>query len=512
MDSCVDALSTVLEVGGHDTELATRACSGLESAFFQRQLQDAMEEPQEGTMDVQSPVDVLFLWACSALVFMMQAGFAMLCVGSVRVKNAKNILLKNIIDGCAAALVFYFIGYGLAYGTDSDGNGNPFIGIGDFALAETGKNRLWHGWFFQWAFCAAAATIVSGSVAERCKFEAYILYSVFITGFMYPVVVHWIWAEHGWLSAFNEKPLFGVGVVDFAGCLVVHFVGGASGFIGAAILGPRKGRFDANGKVVETDRFGAHSAPLVCLGTFLLWVGWYGFNPGSALAISSVDAMELVTRSAVTTTLAAGAAGVTTVIWIKYRTGVFDMVALCNGILAGLVSITSGCASVAPWAAVLIGIAAAILFNLAEEAILKFAKVDDPLSASAMHGAIGIFGVLMPPLFGKESHVLQSTGWTLEGLPSKNAAKGLFYGGDGRMLGATIVGILAVSAWVFVFMTLFFFALKKANMLRVTEEDEDAGMDVTKHGGLAYNNQVSNLAQVLGNSRVSPGDGGEDKA
>lgn len=507
MDACVDALSTVLEVGGHDTNVATQACSGLQSAFFEQPSSRQLTQDMGGSVgELTAAVDVMFLWICGVLVFMMQAGFAMLCVGSIRVKNAKNILLKNIIDGCIAAILFYFIGYGLAYGENKDGTGNPFIGSGDFALEMTGKAGGWHGWFFQWAFAAAATTIVSGSVAERCKFEAYALYSVFITGFLYPVVVHWVWAGHGWLSVGNDEPLFGVGMIDFAGCLVIHFVGGFTGFIGAYILGPRSGRFDAEGKVVETDRFGAHSAPLVCLGTFLLWVGWYGFNPGSALAIANQASWELVTRSAVTTTMAAASAGVTTIFWVKYRTGLYDMIALCNGILAGLVSITAGCSSVAPWAAFIIGIPAAILFNLAEEAILVYAKVDDPLSASAMHGVVGIYGLLMPTLFGKESHVLQVLGKTVADMPSTNSAKGLFYGGDGRLLGAAIVGLLAVAAWVGVLMTAFFLVLKHMNMLRVPEDDENVGMDISKHGGLAYNSRPSDIAQKINNSRVSPAD------
>ena len=215
------------------------------------------------------------------LVFFMQAGFAMLCAGSVRSKNVMNILLKNVMDACVGAVAFYIFGFGVAYGVPDAGEaGNSFIGSGNWALSETHFSN-WQFFLFQWAFSAAAATIVSGSVAERTHFGAYLAYSFLLTAFVYPTVAHWVWDEYGWLSAFNAEPLYQTGMIDFAGSGVVHMVGGFSGLMGAIIVGPRTYRFDASGRPVAMP---GHNASLVVIGTFILWFGWYGFNPGSMLA------------------------------------------------------------------------------------------------------------------------------------------------------------------------------------------------------------------------------------
>jgi len=247
-----------------------------------------------------------FLLTSAYLVFFMQAGFAMLCAGSVRSKNTKNILIKNVLDACVGAFAWFIFGYGFAFGTTEGHKPNSFLGSGNFAMKGISDSYGVAFYLFQWAFSAAAATIVSGSVAERTKFEAYLGYSFFLTAFVYPAVVHWSWTETGWLGPWRENgaKLLGSGMLDFAGSGVVHMTGGIAGLMGAWIVGPRTGRFAPDGRV---NPMPGHSAPLVVLGTFILWVGWYGFNPGSQLAI--VAGSRVVARTAVTTTLAAAGGG-----------------------------------------------------------------------------------------------------------------------------------------------------------------------------------------------------------
>ena len=314
----------------------------------------------------------------------MQTGFAMLCAGSIRAKNVKNIMLKNILDAAFGAIGFFTIGYGLAFGGDTEAV--TFVGTSAFGLRgiETSGYAFF---FFQFAFAASAATIVAGTVAERCKMSAYICYSFFLTSFVYPVIVHSIWSANGFLSAFSGDPFRGVGVVDFAGSGVVHLVGGTTAFVAAIVLGPRRGRFhDEDGNPLENPAaFPPHSVALQVLGTFLLWFGWYvsasrqriafdypltfrpshccryGFNPGSALMIANPASAETASLAAVTTTMA-GAAGAisgvfTDAIIEGKRTGEvsYDLTMCMNGALAGLVAVTSGCATVPAWAAIVIG-------------------------------------------------------------------------------------------------------------------------------------------------------------
>lgn len=259
-----------------------------------------------------------FLLHSAALVFIMQAGFAMLCAGSVRSKNTVNILLKNVLDACVGTICFYLIGFGVAYGRGSNGESNSFIGMGSFALhdfaplagmptsggyLERVASQGWSFFLFQWTFAAATATIVSGSMAERTTIVSYLAYSIFLTSFVYPVLAHWVWDSAGWLSAFNSSPLLGTGMFDFAGSGVVHMTGGFAGLTGAYFVGPRIGRFGPDG---TPEDMRGHSQPLVVLGTFILWFGWYGFNPGSYLITDSAIASEVIARTAVTTTMAAG--------------------------------------------------------------------------------------------------------------------------------------------------------------------------------------------------------------
>lgn len=421
----------------------------------------------------------------------MQAGFALLEAGSVRAKNTKNILIKNLMDGCLGALVWYFIGYHLAYGTKDSCKGgsdcNGFVGNGadvfmnkaaELApLGNAGSGHYYAGWMFQWAFAAAASTIVSGAVAERCKFGAYLAYTAALTGVIYPVVVNWGWSAHGWLSPWTgTEPYLGAnGMIDFAGSGIVHMTGGVAALVGAIFLGPRTGRFSPSGECIDMP---GHSSVLVALGTFILWFGWYGFNPVSTLAF---EYMETAARVAVTTTLGAAAGGVTALSIHYGFTKSLDVGPMCNGILAGLVSITGNCVVIEPWAAALIGaIGAAIYYGFS--ALLKKLKIDDPLDASSVHGACGAWGVIAAGLFAKQKYVLNDYG--AEGGADDYGA---LYGGGGKQLGNQIAGVVAIIAWVGFTSSVLFGVLKYAGMLRVPVEEEEVGLDTSHHGGNAYN-------------------------
>lgn len=421
----------------------------------------------------------------------MQAGFALLEAGSVRAKNTKNILIKNLMDGCLGALVWYFIGYHLAYGTKDSCKGgsdcNGFVGNGadvfmnkaaELApLGNAGSGHYYAGWMFQWAFAAAASTIVSGAVAERCKFGAYLAYTAALTGVIYPVVVNWGWSAHGWLSPWTgTEPYLGAnGMIDFAGSGIVHMTGGVAALVGAIFLGPRTGRFSPSGECIDMP---GHSSVLVALGTFILWFGWYGFNPVSTLAF---EYMETAARVAVTTTLGAAAGGVTALSIHYGFTKSLDVGPMCNGILAGLVSITGNCVVIEPWAAALIGaIGAAIYYGFS--ALLRKLKIDDPLDASSVHGACGAWGVIAAGLFAKQKYVLNDYG--AEGGADDYGA---LYGGGGKQLGNQIAGVVAIIAWVGFTSSVLFGVLKYAGMLRVPVEEEEVGLDTSHHGGNAYN-------------------------
>jgi Amt family ammonium transporter len=440
--------------------------------------QDALDAQ---VTELTTGLDTAYMLLSAFLVFLMQAGFAMLCAGSVRSKNVKNILIKNVLDACVGCMAFYFFGWGVAYGVDADGKGNDFIGAGSFFLADNttaggGAFTNWKGFIFQWAFAAAAATITSGAMAERTQFAAYLGYSFLLTAFVYPVVVHWVWDGNGWLSAWGETNK--QAVIDFAGSGVVHMTGGVAGLMGAMIVGPRTGRFGADGK---PNPMPGHNAALVVLGTFILWVGWYGFNPGSQLAIAGVTNAEVTSRVAVITTLAAAAGGVTAMILHYALYGVWDLIAVCNGVLGGLVSITAGCPVIEPYAAVLAGIGGAVVVWATGKLLLKL-KIDDPLEAFAVHGACGAFAVIFVGLFATEEYVLQAYG-----TPWGKVEYGLFLGGSGALLGNQILEVVVITLWVSVTLGGFFFAMKQAGLLRSSAEEEALGLDESKHGGSAYN-------------------------
>jgi Amt family ammonium transporter len=432
-------------------------------------------------------INTFFLLWAGANVFLMQSGFAMLCAGSVRSKNVKNIMLKNLLDACGGAVGFWSIGYALAYG-GAEPTSKGFIGDKGFFMAEgfTESGAL-IGWYFQFAFAATAATIVAGTVAERCKMQAYIMYSLFLTGFVYPVVVYAIWGSSGFLTAFNEDALFGVGMVDFAGSGVVHMTGGYTAMVAAIILGPRKGRFhDADGNVLEKPvNFPPHSVALQVLGTFILWFGWYGFNPGSALAIGNSGSADVAALCAVTTTLAAASGAVSALftdsILNNMATGEteYDLTMAMNGCLGGLVAITAGCSVVDIWASVIIGIIGGWVYIIGSKTLVKF-KIDDAVDAVPVHFFNGIWGVVAAGLFATEANM--SLAYSVE----DSSKAGAFYGGDGSLLAANVCGVLFIIAWVTAIMGPFFFVLKVAGLFRVDPLEEDVGLDISHHKGSAY--------------------------
>ncbi|GLI64229.1 hypothetical protein VaNZ11_007427 [Volvox africanus] len=442
--------------------------------------------------EVSDSLDVAFMLYNSYLVFMMQLGFAVLCAGSLRSKNCMNILLKNVLDSCVGAIGFYLFGYAFAYGLKPHDASNGFIGNWNFALSYTTKASHedsddfatfgWHNFFFQWSFCAAATTILSGAVAERCNFVAYLLYSFFLSSFVYPVVVHWVWSPHGWLSASNtvhdgNASILRVGAVDFAGSGVVHMTGGFASLMGAWIIGPRVGRFAADGSVNEMK---GHSATLVVMGTFLLWFGWFGFNPGSNLVIASATATRIVSRVAVCTAMSGGAGGVGMLLYKYVTTHSWDTVGTCNGVLAGLVAVTSGCAVLEPWAAIICGLVAAVVFCIVDHFTLYVLKVDDPVSAFPLHGGVGMFGVLFTGLLARADYVQEVYGSTEWGSTAKEGKRyGILYGGHGQILLAQFVEVLSIIGWSCFMMGTFFYTLNKFGLLRVSVDAELAGLDIT---------------------------------
>ncbi|KAK4266248.1 hypothetical protein QN277_027198 [Acacia crassicarpa] len=437
--------------------------------------------------DTTFAVDNTFLLFSAYLVFSMQLGFAMLCAGSVRAKNTMNIMLTNVLDAAAGGLFYYLFGFAFAFGAPS----NVFIGRHSFGLTDFPSRDFDYSYFlYQWAFAIAAAGITSGSIAERTQFVAYLIYSSFLTGFVYPVVSHWIWSSDGWANAGRSDPLFGSGAIDFAGSGVVHMVGGIAGLWGALIEGPRIGRFDHSGQPVSLR---GHSATLVVLGTFLLWFGWYGFNPGSFLKILNnyepgnyYGQWSAVGRAAVTTTLAGCTAAITTLFGKRIDSGHWNVTDVCNGLLGGFAAITAGCSVVEPWAAIICGFIAAVVLISCNKLAEKL-KFDDPLEAAQLHGGCGAWGLIFTALFAKKKYVNEVYGG------AEDRAFGLFMGGGWKLLAANVVEILVIIGWVSVTMGPLFFILHKLQLLRISKEDELEGMDLTRHGGFAYAYEDSSL-------------------
>ncbi|MCL2034552.1 MAG: ammonium transporter [Oscillospiraceae bacterium] len=394
----------------------------------------------------------------AAMVFFMQCGFAMVESGFTRAKNSANIIMKNLMDFCLGTLCFVLIGFSLMMAEDY---AFGLIGIPNLNIFTDFANFDFSNFVFQLVFCATAATIISGAMAERTKFSAYIIYSIAITAVIYPIQAGWVWNESGWL--------FEKGYVDFAGSSVIHMVGGISAFIGASFLGPRIGKYTTDKETGKTKAraIPGHSLTLGALGCFILWFGWYGFNGAAAENISQLGSIFL------TTTVAAASATVATMVFTWVKNGKPDVSMSLNGSLAGLVAITAGCSNVDAFGALIIGLVAGVLLVLAVEFIDLRLHVDDPVGAIAVHGVNGIWGTLAVGLFAKEISA---------GEDVISDATGLFYGGGAGLLGVQALGVLAIGVWVAITMSATFFLVKKAHGLRASAEDEILGLDTTEHG------------------------------
>lgn len=394
-----------------------------------------------------SALDTIWTLLGAALVFFMQAGFAMVETGFTRAKNAGNIIMKNLMDFAIGTVVFWFIGFGIMFAGDG-----KFIGGLDFFITGDYSSTIPTMAFviFQTVFCATSATIVSGAMAERTKFSSYCIYSLIISAIIYPISGHWIWGG-GFLSQ--------MGFHDFAGSTAVHMVGGVAALIGAKILGPRIGKFSKDGKAHAIP---GHSLTLGALGVFILWFAWFGFNGCSTVSMTGDASILSASSVFVTTNIAAATATVAVMIitWIRYKKP--DVSMTLNGSLAGLVAITAGCDMVSPVGAFFIGLFAGFAVIFAVEFIEKTLKIDDPVGAIAVHGACGALGTILTGLFA------------LDG--------GLFYGGGFKFLGVQTFGVLCVIAWVAITMTVVFLAIKNTIGLRVSREEEIEGLDKKEHG------------------------------
>jgi len=408
----------------------------------------------EEMLRFEQAFDMIWLILAAALVFLMQAGFAMVEAGLTRAKNAGNIMMKNLMDFSAGSVAYWAVGWALMYGASAAG----LIGTDQFFLAGA-DGIVYRDWMFQVVFAATAATIVSGAMAERTKFTGYIIYSVVISALIYPISGHWIW-NGGWLA---ER-----GFHDFAGSTVVHSVGAWSALVGAYVLGPRRGKYLRKNGEVSVKAIPGHNMPLAALGVFLLWFGWYGFNAGSTL--SGTD--PTIAHVAVTTTLAAsaGAIGAMSASWAGF--GKPDLSMSLNGALAGLVGITAGTWVVNPPGSLIIGLVSGVLVVLAVEFIDKVLHIDDPVGAVSVHGVCGAWGTLAVGLFA-------------DGVNDPGIT-GLFYGGGTDQLLIQLLGIGAVLLWVLATAGILFGVLKSMGLLRVTEKEELMGLDVGEHGMESY--------------------------
>lgn len=405
-------------------------------------------------METTYLMNSIWVLCASVFVFMMQMGFACCESGFARGKNACNIWLKNFCDFCVGALIYYFIGFGFMYGDDWHG----IIGINGFFDPLNQDLAVWQGMegslspqvylLFQTMFCATTATIISGAVAERFKFNTYLILSAFMTGIVYPVIGHWVWGG-GWLSQ--------TGFSDFAGSGAVHMCGGIAALVATIGVGPRIGKY-VNGKSVAIP---GHNISMAMFGGFILWVGWYGFNPGSELAFDDVTLYTTVT-----TTFAASAGGLTALFftWIKY--GKPDPTLAMNGALAGLVAICTGVAEVTYIGSMIIGVIAAIMFTISVSVIDNKFHIDDVAGAISLHGMSGSLGVILPGFLSTEN--------------------GLFYGGGAERLISQFIGMISIWVFTVICVSIIIFILKKTIGIRVPEEIELAGLDITEHGMIAY--------------------------
>ena len=415
--------------------------------------------------DLSLSVDTVWMLLAAMLVFFMQPGFALCEAGFTRSKNTANILFKNFVDFMFGSILFWLLGFGFMFGS----NGEGFIGMPHFGDISFYESDLPTEGFliFQTVFCATAATIVSGAMAERTKFSMYCIYSVFISLLIYPISGHWTWGG-GWLMNGEEGSFmmdtFGATFHDFAGSAIVHSVGGVLAFVGAIALGPRVGKYSKDGK---SRAIPGHNLMAAALGVFILWFGWFGFNPGSQLAASGEVNRIAISHVFLTTNLAATTGGIGTMFtsWIKYGKPSFSLT--LNGVLAGLVAITAGCDLVSPLGAAIIGLVAGIVLVFSIEFIDTKLHIDDPVGASSVHGVCGILGTILTGLFA------------LDG--------GALYGGGFGFFGAQCLGVLAIDAWAAIAGVILFFGIKKIAGLRVDKRIEEEGLDIYEHGESCFN-------------------------
>lgn len=396
-------------------------------------------------------IDTVWVAICAALIFQMEGGFALLEAGFIRAKNAMSIIAKVIIDIAFGGIAFYLVGFGIAYGVS---NGWIAFDIGitddDLGLGLNVSNKLF--WFIQLGFAMAAISIVSGAVAERMKLWAYAFFVIVFCAVMYPLAANWVWNPGGWLAD--------MGFNDFAGSSAVHAMGGFSALAAAIALGPRLGKYQANGDITPIP---GHNLPLAAVGAFILWFGWFGFNPGSTLA--AVGNWELIGTVATNTFLASAAGGVSTMAYTYFRYGQIDITMVINGVLAGLVAITAGCNVVGPNSAIIIGLVAGVLVDVAV-VVIDNLKIDDPVGAIAVHGINGLFGTIAVGLFAKES--------------------GLFFGGGATQLVTQTIGVLSIALFSFVLTYLILQLMKRTIGIRVSKEVELSGLDAASLGIESY--------------------------
>jgi len=401
--------------------------------------------------EIISAIDTVWVSICAAIIFLMEGGFALLEAGFVRSKNTMSIIAKVFIDITFGGLAFYVVGFGIAYGAS---NGwfafDTGITESDLGLGLTVSNKLF--WFIQLGFAIAAISIVSGAVAERMKVWSYALYVVLFCAIMYPLAANWVWNPNGWLAlrGFN----------DFAGSAAVHAMGGFAALAAAIVLGPRIGKYDQNGEPVAIP---GHNLPLAAVGGFILWFGWFGFNPGSTLG--AVGNWELIGTIATNTFLASAAGGVSTILYTYFKYGQIDITMTINGVLAGLVAVTAGCNLVDSGSAIIIGLIAGVLVDVAVIFVDKI-KIDDPVGAIAVHGVNGLFGTIAVGLFASED--------------------GLFFGGGSSLLITQVIGVLVIGAFSFVVTFIIMKVMKKTIGIRVNRSEESAGIDAVSFGVEAY--------------------------
>lgn len=414
--------------------------------------------------DLVLSIDTVWMLLAAMLVFFMQPGFALVEAGFTRTKNTANILMKNVLDFSLGSLLFWAIGFGLMFGPGG------FVGMPHFFSTSFYESDLPVEGFliFQTVFCATAATIVAGAMAERTKFSMYIAYTILVSTIIYPISGHWTWGG-GWLMNGEEGSFmmntFGTTFHDFAGSTIVHAVGGWLALIGAAVIGPRIGKYSKDKK---SRAIPGHNLTLATLGVFVLWFGWFGFNPGSQLAASGEENRMAISHVFLTTNLSACAGGISSMIvaWIKYKKPSLSL--SLNGVLAGLVGITAGCDLVSPAGAAIIGTIAGATMVFAVDFIDRVLKIDDPVGASSVHGVCGVLGTVLTGFFATDG--------------------GLLYGGGASLLLAQTFGTIVVSAWALFMGFVVFKGLDLIFGLRVPSRVEEEGLDIYEHGETAYNN------------------------